>query len=242
MRAWGIAAMALALSSTALAQGPPAGRAGGAVTPAQSSAPIDLTGYWVAFISEEWRYRMLTPAKGDYGGMGGVPMTPQARKIADAWDPRRDEAAGEQCKAYGAAAIMRTPARFHITWQDENTLRVDSDAGMQSRIFHFDAIAAVATGERTWQGVSNARWDRSSLKVITTNVRSGYLRRNGVPYSQNATVTEYFDFASSPGGPWLLVTTVVEDPEYLRAPFVVSSQFKKEPNGSKWDPTPCTTR
>src|ERR1700758_242784 len=112
---------------------------------AKASAPIDITGYWVAFVTEDWRFRMVTPRKGDYQA---VPMTPEARKIADAWDPAADEAAGNQCKSYGAAAIMRLAARFHITWQDDNTLRVESDAGTQTRLFHFNSPAG-APGGRT---------------------------------------------------------------------------------------------
>jgi hypothetical protein len=207
---------------------------------AKEAAPFDLTGYWVAFVTEDWRFRMVTPHKGDYQA---VPMTEQARKVADAWDPAADEAAGNQCKAYGAAAIMRLAARFHITWQDDNTLRVESDAGMQTRMFHFNSQPA-PSGERTWQGYSVAQWERQgSLKVSTTNLRAGYLRKNGVPYSENAVVTEYFDLAPMPnGGQVMLVTTVVDDPRYLQLPFIVSSQFKKEADGSKWDPTPCSAR
>src|SRR5690349_20592266 len=206
----------------------------------KASAPMDLTGYWVALVTEDWRLRMVTPRKGDFQA---VPMTEQARKVANAWDPAADEAAGNQCKAYGAAAIMRVPARFHITWPDENTLRVDTDSGMQTRLFRFRAPPG-APGQRTWQGDSIAQWQRpASLKVVTNNLRSGYLRENGVPYSENAAVTEYFDIAPVPtGGQVLLVTTIVEDPQYLREPFIVSSQFKKEADGSKWDPTPCTAK
>ena len=220
--------------STASAQPP----AAPAATP-KASAAIDVTGYWVALVTEDWRFRMITPRKGDYQP---VPMTPEARKVADAWDPAADEAAGNQCKSFGAAAIMRLPARFHITWQDENTLQVESDAGMQTRLFHFNAQPP--PGERTWQGNSTAQWERpSSLRVATTNLRAGYLRKNGVPYSENATVTEYFETAPHPdGGQVLLVTTIVTDPQYLQQPFIVSSQFKKEEGASKWDPTPCTAK
>ncbi|HLK49396.1 MAG TPA: hypothetical protein VKT49_14745 [Bryobacteraceae bacterium] len=206
---------------------------------AAAAAPLDLTGYWVAFVTEDWRFRMITPRKGDYQA---VPMTPEARKIADAWDPAADEAAGNQCKAYGAGAVMRLPARFHITWQDDNTLRVDTDAGMQTRLFHFGARPP-SPGARTWQGYSTAQWDAGALKVVTANLRSGYLRKNGVPYSENAAVTEYFDVAPLPGGGQvMLVSTIVDDPLYLQQPFITSSQFKKEADGSKWDPTPCTAR
>ena len=100
----------------------------------KAAAPVDLTGYWVSVITEDWRWRMVTPAKGDYASM---PINAEAKKIADAWDPAKDEAAGEQCKSYGAPAIMRVPGRLHITWQDDNTLKVETDAGTQTRLFHF---------------------------------------------------------------------------------------------------------
>ena len=218
---------------------------------AKASAPIDLTGYWVAFVNEDWRYRMVTPPKGDYRG---VPITLEALNIVRAWDPAADEAGGMACKAYGAGAIMRVPGRIHVTWQDDNTLKLDTDAGMQTRLFRFGPPAAAAAKPTTWQGNSAARWERpggppagpgtpprGSLTVVTTNMRAGYLRKNGVPYSENATVTEYFDVAPHPnGGQLLVVTTVVEDPRYLLQPFIVSSHFKKEADASKWDPTPCS--
>ena len=231
-------------------------RGGGAAPTPRASAPIDLIGYWVAVINEDWRYRMVTPPKGDYRG---VPITKAALQIVNSWDPAADEAAGEQCKSYGAAAVMRLPARLHITWQDDSTLRVDIDAGTQTRLFRFEAAGAGASkdaplrdGKPTWQGDSTAQWERGggrggtptsgSLTVTTRNMRAGYLRKNGVPYSANANLTEYFDVSPSPGGQLLVVTTVVDDPQYLTQPFIVSSHFKKEADGSKWDPTPCSTR
>src|SRR4051794_39039742 len=96
----------------------------------KTAAKIDVSGYWVSLITEAWRYRQFTPPKGDYES---VPMNAAAKKIADAWDPAKDEAAGEQCKAYGAAGLMRMPTRLHITWQDDNTIKVEADAGTQTR-------------------------------------------------------------------------------------------------------------
>jgi len=225
----------------------------------KAAAPIDLTGYWVSIVSEDWRYRMVTPARGDYQG---VPMTPDAVKVADAWDPAADTAAGAQCKSYGAAAIMRVPGRIHVTWQDDSTLRLDTDAGTQTRLFRFDpagaASKAPAKGEPSWQGESTAQWETpgggrggrgappdapktGSLKVVTTNLKAGYLRKNGVPYSENAVVTEYFDLARERSGSELLVVTaVVEDARYLRQPFIVSSQFRKQADAKGWDPSPCS--
>jgi hypothetical protein len=207
-------------------------------------APIDLTGYWVSYVTENWRYRMVTPAKGEYRR---IPVSPAALPLINNWDPVVDERAGNQCKSYGAGAIMSVPGRLHITWQDADTLRIDTDAGTQTRLFHFSARSAAPAP--SWQGESSATWERAngpdgggSLRVVTSNVRAGYLRKNGVPYGERATVTEHFDVAPlSDGGRLLLVTTIVEDPVYLTGPYIVSPHFKSEPDGSRWDPTPCSS-
>jgi hypothetical protein len=232
-----LAALALASGATA-SHGQTRGGGAPPATPARQAAPIDLTGYWVSIVTEDWRFRMITPPKGDYTRL---PLTAEARKVADAWNPKADAAAGEQCKAYGAAAIMRVPGRVHITWQDDNTMRVEADAGTQTRVFRF--APSTPPRERTWQGHSTARWDAAtqSLSVVTTNMRAGYLRSNGVPYSENATVTEHFDVAPYPdGGRFLVVTTIVEDPRFLQQRFIVSSHFRQEKDGTKWSPTPCS--
>jgi hypothetical protein len=220
---------------------------GAALSPsARDAAPIDLTGYWVSYVTENWRYRMVTPAKGEYRR---IPSSPAAVPIINAWDPAADEKAGNQCKSYGAGAIMNVPGRLHITWQDANTLRIDTDAGTQTRLLRFTTSASSKETRATWQGESRARWESvpapdkgGSLSVVTTNMRAGYLRKNGVPYSERTTVTEHFDIAPLPdGGQLLLVNTVIEDPVYLNAPYVVSPHFKREPDGSRWDPTPCSS-
>jgi hypothetical protein len=221
---------------------------GGASTSARDAAPIDLTGYWVSYVTENWRYRMVTPPKGEYRR---IPASPAALPLINSWDPAADDRAGNQCKSYGAGAIMSVPGRLHITWQNADTLRIETDAGMQTRLFHFSPGAS-SSEPRSWQGESTATWEPAtggdrgggggSLRVVTSNLRAGYLRKNGVPYSERATVTEHFDVAPLPdGGRLLLVTTIVEDPVYLTGPYIVSPHFKKEPDGSKWDPTPCSS-
>ena len=216
---------------------------------ARDRAPIDLTGYWVSYVTENWRYRMVTPAKGEYRR---IPSSQAALPIINGWDPAADERAGNQCKSYGAGNIMSVPGRLHITWQDADTLKIETDAGTQTRLFRFSPRAAVTStsspGPRSWQGESTATWEPAagpegggSLRVVTSNLRAGYLRKNGVPYSEQAAVTEHFDVAPlEGGGRLLLVNTVVDDPVYLTGPYVVSPHFKKEPDGSKWDPTPCS--
>ena len=224
------------------------GGGGGQAASPQQAAPVDLTGYWVSVVSEDWRYRMLTAPKGD---AGGVPLNAEGRKIADAWDAAKDAAAGEACRAYGAAGVIRLPGRLHITWQDERTLKVETDAGTQTRLLRFGGGAAAAGAERTWQGDSVAAWDAvqggdgaprwGSLRVVTTQLRPGYLRKNGVPYSENTVLTEYFDLQSAPrSSTWITITTIVNDPKYLTQEFITSTDFRKEPDGAKWKPTPCT--
>lgn len=212
----------------------------------KGAAPIDLTGYWVSVVTQDWRWRMVTPAKGDYAS---VPITLEAKKVGDAWDPAKDEAAGEQCKAYGAPSLMANPTRLHITWQDDNTLKVETDSGTQTRLFHFGNWKA-PDPLPTWQGDSVAEWETTraapksgSLKAVTTHLRPGYLRKNGVPYSAKTGLTEYWDLATERNhDQWITITSVVEDAQYLRQPWVRALHFKKESDGSKWDPTPCSAR
>ena len=232
---------------------------------ARAAAPVDLTGYWVSVISEDWRWRMVTPARGDYVNL---PLNAEGRSQGDKWDPDADEAAGEECRSFGAPAIMRVPGRVHISWEDDNTLRIDTDAGEQTRLLHFGGSPPPAN-ELSWQGYSSARWEGPSraltqrrevnslgvgiggadldggrsLEVVTTQLRPGYLRRNGPPYSSEIILNEYFDLSIEPNGDtWFVVTTVVDDPTYLEIPYVTSTNFKRQDGDDGWNPTPCTSR
>jgi len=241
------AAALLLVSSSAFAQG---GRGGAPPPPptAKADAPVDLTGTWVAVVTEDWRYRMVTPAKGDYAS---VPLNPEGRKMADTWDPAKDEAAGNQCKSYGAAAVMRVPGRVRVSWQDDETMKVETDAGTQTRLFRFKGTPDPG-GD--WQGSSMSSWEKvgggragpvrgGSMKVVTTKMKAGYLRKNGVPYSANTELTEYYDRTNEPNGDsWLIVTTIVHDPMYLNQDFITSTHFKKQADNSGWNPTPCSVR
>ena len=278
-----VIASALSVALVAVVSGQQRGGGGRGNQPplaAQQAAPIDLTGYWVSVVTEDWRWRMVTPPRKDYQSL---PLNQAARKAADDWDLAKDETAGLQCKPYGVGNIVRQPGRIHITWQDENTLKMEFDAGTQTRLVHFTGGAPPA-GPKTWQGHSAGEWQRpgrnavadarvsesresgtppgggggglrgapprnptmfegGSLRVTTTNFRDGYLRNNGVPYSDNASLLEFFDRlpSSANGDVWLIVSSTLEDPTYLTAPLYLSTQFKREPNGAKWNPTPCKT-
>ncbi|MBV9504177.1 MAG: hypothetical protein JO323_04140, partial [Acidobacteriia bacterium] len=115
--AYGLSALVITAALPLGAQPQAAGRGGPPPTP-KAMAPMDLTGYWVSVVNEDWRFRMVVPPPGDYNG---VPMTAESRKVADAWDPAKDEASGDLCKAFGAPALLRQPGHLHLTWQDDRT-------------------------------------------------------------------------------------------------------------------------
>jgi hypothetical protein len=211
-----------------------------------------MTGYWISVVSEDWKFRMVTPPKGQYGN---VPLSPEGRKVADSWDPAKDETAGEQCKAYGAAGVMRIPGRLHITWENDNVLKIETDAGTQTRRINFGSAQPPA-GQPDWQGHSVAQWITGArgggpnsspgghLKVTTTQMRPGYLRKNGVPYGARAVMTEYFEIHTVPNGDRVLViTAIIEDPQHLNGPYVTSTNFKKVADASSgWAPTTCSAK
>jgi hypothetical protein len=286
MRVSGILFAAVLTSMSAAKLGAQGGNAGRATAPssdasARSTTLKDFTGYWVSVVTEDWRWRMVVPDKGDYVT---IPLNADGRKVADAWDPAKDQSAGNQCRAYGAAAIMDVPGRLHIYWQDDNTLRIDTDSGTQTRLLHFGGSATESKAP-DWQGYSAARWGddepivqriagggplgqggpeyeadvaggfdgtqgerakapkppaRSYLHVTTTHMRPGYLHKNGVPYSADAKLDEYFNSFSYGGTTWLFVTSVVTDPQYLMEQYITHSHFKKLADNSGWDPTQCT--
>lgn len=258
-----ISACALILLSTLLLAQPPQDDPEHSTQTPKEAAPVDLTGTWVSVIAEDWRYRMMTPPAGE---LQGLPLNPAAQEIMNAWDPAADEAAGLACKGYAAPNLMRLPGRARISWEDEATLKIEYDTGEQTRLLNFGGMPPT-DGERTWQGYSVAQWilapimprgigfgpgraggpagvPTGPLQVTTTNLREGYLRKNGVPFSENALLTEYFirrtDIVS--GDEWFSVVSVVEDPEYLTGMYIRSSEFKKEADDSMWSSRPCSAR
>jgi hypothetical protein len=196
---------------------------------------------------------MVTPKKGDYES---VPISNEGRKVADGWDPAKDEAAGQPCKAYGAAAVMRMPGRLRVSWENDTTLKVETEAGTQTRHLQFiPPTQQPPAAPASLQGVSVAAWEAvggrgaaraGDLKVVTRSLTAGYLRKNGVPYSPNAVVTEWFDVVT--GAPpnnnttYLVINTEVNDPLYLNQPFVTSTHFKKLPANATFTPEACSAR
>ena len=272
------------------------GRGGGPPPTPKAIAPIDLTGYWTAVVTEDWHVRMLTPSKGDFGSgiagtienpgvgfigagpnpsdRGNIPYNVAGAKLAMAWDPAKDQAEGNACKAYGAPGIMRLPTHLHITWQDDSTLKIEADYGTQARVLHFGppttegrldygnatlfpsrplTFEAPAAVEPSAQGYSIASWTimggsagferGGNLKVVTSRLKPGYYWKNGMPYSGKAVLTEYFRTMALPDrSEWIRYTAIADDPEYLTQPWIVNYAFKRLPDGSTWNPTPCSAR
>src|SRR5258705_12261732 len=166
---------------SATAQGRGGGaRAGGPPPTARAQAPKDFTGYWVAVVTEHWHLRMEMPPKNDFSML---PVNAEARRLAGMWAPAQD--AGNECRSYGAASIMRIPGRLHIHWADDNTLQIDADSGTQTRMLHFGG-SLPADFQSTWQGYSAAFWagvnmgragrtpgPNGNLGVVTTNLKAG---------------------------------------------------------------------
>ncbi len=246
----------------------------------QRFAAVDLTGTWVSIVSEDWAVRMIVPPKGDFESL---PLTRAAQDAANRADMAQVQAAGRACEAYGAPVLLRQPGRIRIGWQDGGTLRMDADAGQQTRLLQFRPPSTL--GAPTLQGVSVAQWQYADgfdpiraaealasggrggrgarggggggafggrgaattaptggrLKVTTSNLTAGFLRKNGVPYSADTTVTEYFNLLAEPtGSTWMVVTTIVHDPANLVVDYIMSSNFRKEPDGSRFTPEACS--
>ncbi len=235
----GLLVLAIAFAGPAAAQfGPPPAPQG----PARDTAPIDLTGQWVSIVTEDWRFRMVTPPANDFPGL---PLNGAARAAAQQWDPERDAAEGNACKAYGAGGIMRMPTRLRIDWDGPEVLEIRTDAGRQLRRLQF-TDEPDRSGAGDWQGVSVADWEfhgrsgNGSLTVVTTDMRAGYFRKNGVPYSEDAVLTEYYDLLRQhDGSEWLVVLSVLDDPAYFTQPIITSTNFRRETDRAGWDPTDC---
>jgi len=241
-------AIAVGVASVADAQGR---RGGGPPQSPRAGALVDLTGQWVAVVNEDWRWRMITPPVGD---VSSLPVNGQGRAAAAAWSLERDRAAGDLCKAFAGPGLIRQPTRIRVSWEDDDTLLFQFDAGEQLRRLEFGAAAP--PDEHRLQGYSQASWyaqtqqrgvfgsrvaPQGALHVETTHFTPGYLRPNGVPFSEQATMREYFHTFTLPGdgGSWLIVTTIVDDPVYLSGELVMSTQFRKEQDTANWSPRPC---
>jgi hypothetical protein len=245
-----------AVQAAAPAGPPPKPAAVAAPANAKAAAPFDLTGQWVSLVTRDWQFRMVIPRRGEYQG---VPLNLAGKQYADAWDPNVDEKAGRQCAPYGAGVVMLVPERLRIDWADDETLRMQTDAGMQTRVLRFKPGADAASALPSWQGQSKASWlmhavsdpgfgppadegHFGSLKITTTNMLAGLVRKNGIAYSEHSDLLEYWDVQQDPvtKKDYLIVTGSLHDPDLMIANYNYVATFERDSDRAKWDPTPCS--
>lgn len=220
---------------------------------ARDAAPFDITGYWVSVVSEDWRWRMLDAEPGD--ALNGIPLNQAGRELAEAWV---SEDGMQSCLTFGGAGIIRYPGRLHIDWEDDDTLRIDFSAGEQTRLLHFNNESTQESSASSLQGDTRANWykerqtrglgfggpvrsfDGGNLRSVTSNLQAAFLQRNGIPYSNQATIEDFYKVIDAPNGDrWLIITSVVTDPVYLQQHWITSTNFKYEENGDNWNPISC---
>jgi hypothetical protein len=213
------------------------------------SAQMDLSGAWGQRFHEDLPERGAGPDIGDYLGL---PINDAARQRADSWDAAKWTMPERQCEPHPADYAPRGPASMRISStidpvsQDVTSWHTTLMWMLPHRAIYMDGRARPSpSAQHSWQGFSTGEWEGDMLKVTTTHLKEGWIRRNGVPRSEKATLVEYFirhgDYLFTLGddGTWLIVTTVVSDPTYLTQEFVISSQFRKETDPARWNPRPC---
>ena len=224
---------------------------GGTAAPAspRMAAPIDLTGQWVAVISEDWRWRMITPSKGD---IVSIPLNLQGQHVAEAWDPARDEAAGEQCRAYGAPGLMRGPIRMRISWLDDKTLQVETDYGMQTRLLRFGERRGPA-GTAQLAGCDRRRMDCAWRWPRQPEVRHAQDRDDepptGVPAEERRSLQRAGGVHGILGRAYAAERGQTAGrhergrrPGLSPAPVPDGHPLQARTGHQQWDPTPCDAR
>ena len=201
-------------------------------------AQVDLTGEWNPRFHEDQPERIPGPEIGDYLGL---PISDAARMRAEIWDASLLTLPEHQCKPHPSDYGIRGPANLRI-WKE-----IDRES--QQLIAYHTHISWMAPertiwmdgrphppdyAAHTWQGFSTGKWDGNTLTVTTTHLKIGWIRRNGVPRSDRATVTEHFIRHDD----HLTVVTIVDDPVYLTEPFIRSTDFILDLN-QQIDPYPC---
>lgn len=194
-------------------------------------AQADFTGYWDNIMHEDTLFRTAGPPIGEYIGL---PLTDAARAIANEWNPEDGYKPENQCKMHGGAYIMRSPIRFFLEYEDEVTISIKIELEMgTSRTIYLDGRPA--EGPPTDMGHSVGVWEGDMLTITTTNMTVKYVRRNGVPNSEQAVMTEHF----VRHGDYLSIISIIEDPVYLTQPLVRSVSFRKRSDEFKWVRFPC---
>ena len=201
------------------------GRAGSAGAAARAAAQVDFSGEWAPRFHEDQPERVPGPELGDYLGL---PINEAARLRADSWDASMQTLPEWQCRPHSADYIWRGPSPLTIR-KEENPLTREITA------FHAEWLRSIDNpiyldgrqhppddALHSWGGFATGKWEGDMLTVTVTHLKEGYIRRNGMPRSDQATVTEHW----MRHGDFLTVVTIVNDPVYLTEPFIRTTDYE----------------
>ena len=208
------------------------------LAPSPALAQIDLSGSWGARYHEDFPERIPGP---ELANFLGLPITEGARQWALSWDPSRLTLPEHQCQVHVSPYIYRGPLALRI-WEDREP-RSQKLLAIKNYISTYEQTRTIWMDGRphppeyaahTWEGFSTGKWEGDMLTVETTHIKQGWIRRNGLPESDRATLVEHF----IRHGEYLTHVSVVTDPVYLTEPLVKSNGFRLTANGVV-DPYPC---
>jgi hypothetical protein len=188
-------------------------------------AQMDLSGEYNPRFHEDQPERIPGPALGDYLGL---PINDAARAYAEAWDASRMTLPEHQCMVHVSPYIARGPGPMRI-WQEKDpetqqvvSIKVYFGTYQQTRTVWMDGRPHPPDYARhTWMGFSTGQWEGDTLTVYTTHIKQGWIRRNGLPQSDRATMVDHF----IRHGDVLTHMSVLTDPIYLTEPLVKSENF-----------------
>lgn len=206
--------------------------------PSTAAAQVDIAGEWVSEFSEDRVERIPGPDVGDYAGL---PLNDAARLKADTWQASVQTLPERQCIPHPSPYSLRGPTNLRISadvdpvTQETVSYTIYGTFGRATRLVWMDGRPRPSPlAPHTWAGFSTGRWEGSRLRIDTTHIKLGYLRRNGVPHSDLATMTEYLWVR----GDRLQISSIVDDPVYLSEPLVRTTDFVRNPT-QHGVATPC---
>lgn len=200
-------------------------------------AQVDFSGEWAPRFHEDQPERVPGPELGDYLG---IPISPAGRLRGQTWDASIMTLPQWQCRPHSADYIWRGPSPLRISKEVDPVSR-------EVVAFHAEWLRSVdraiyldgrphpsESGPHTWAGFSTAKWDGNMLTIKTTHLKEGYLRRNGLPRSDQATLVEHW----IRHGDILTVATIITDPVYLTEPFIRTTDYELDAHQQN-PPYPC---
>ncbi len=183
---------------------------------------LQIGGEWAPIRSED---NFDNPAVGEYMGL---PLSEEGLMRAEVWDASIQSELEYQCRPHTAAYLSRGPSPMRIIpEEDPQTKEIIAyhlrwRAGGDRVIYMNGRAHPSKNAPHRWEGFSTGRWEGDILVVTTTHIKEGYVRRNGAPHSDMATLTNYL-IRRGEILTWVIVTY---DPVYLTEPLIRSTEYR----------------